>query len=89
MSDCEYEMEWPSDEEGQGGDDGGSEGEVEISNNFYQAEVSYKTEPEEALENFETVIMLEENREEKNFTFSSTKFIILITSQLGQYEKMI
>ena len=89
MSDCEYEMEWPSDEEAPGGEDDGSEGEVEISNNFYQAEGSYKTEPEEALENFETVIMLEENREEKNFTFSSTKFIILITSQLGQYEKMI
>ena len=35
MSDCEYEMEWPSDEEGHGDDDNGSEGEVEISNNFY------------------------------------------------------
>ena len=81
MSDCEYEMEWPSDEDPRS-DENGSEGEVEISNNYYSAEGSYKTEPQQALESFETVILLEENREEKNFTFSSTKFIILIASQL-------
>ena len=44
MSDCEYEMEWPSDEDPRS-DENGSEGEVEISNNFYSAEGSYKTEP--------------------------------------------
>ena len=37
MSEGSYEMEWPSDEE-QNADDQGSEGEIEINNNFYEAE---------------------------------------------------
>ena len=36
MSEEDYEMEWPSDEEQ--GDDQGSEGEIEINNNYYEAE---------------------------------------------------
>lgn len=37
MSDQDYEMEWPSDEEPDNAGSG-SETEIEINNNFYEAE---------------------------------------------------
>jgi hypothetical protein len=60
MSSEEYEVEWS---EGSQKDDGRSEGEVEIANNFYEAEGILKEEPREALEKFTAVVMMEEGRE--------------------------
>lgn len=38
---------------------------------------------------FEKVINLESNMAEKNYTFNSIKYIVLITMQLGSFTKMI
>ena len=46
-------------------------------------------DPEEALERFETVLMLEETRPVQLYSFNATKFIVLLASRLGQYEQMI
>ena len=78
----DYEMEWPSDEEPGAGEDG-SEGEIEINNNYYEAEGMMKQEPTQAIERFETVVLLEETRAEQHHSFNATKFIILLSSQLG------
>lgn len=84
MSDNEYEMEWPSDEEGQNDNqECGSEGEIEIQNNFYEAEGEMKQKPGESLEKFETVIMMEESRDDQQFTFSALKYVTVLSSQLG------
>jgi len=46
MADCEdYEMEWGDDDDNQmNAGENGSEGEIEIENNFYEAEGIYKTD---------------------------------------------
>jgi hypothetical protein len=45
MSDNEYEMEWGDEEEADNGNGGGEENniEIEIENNFYEAESEMKT----------------------------------------------
>ena len=58
-------MEWGDGGNEDWGDDGndpnegGSDGAVEIENNFYEAEGMMKEEPAEALERFENVVALE------------------------------
>ena len=82
MSDGEYDMEW--DDAGDGGDgwdsdpgaepnSDGSNGAVEIENNYYEAEGNMKDAPEESLERFETVVALEEQRDECNYSFNAHK----------------
>jgi len=55
--DDEFEYEWPSDGEQQNEED---EGEVLVQNTFYEAEDNKKNKPQEALEQFENVVLLEE-----------------------------
>ena len=77
MSDEEWEQEcddWGDDP------DQPMEEDAEIENNYYMAEGDLKTAPVEALERFETVIMLEETASERKFTFSATKFIVLLAA---------
>lgn len=81
MSDEEYEMEWPSEE----GDDANgnaneSDGDVEIQNNFYEAEGLLKEDPKRAIEMFETVVLLEENKDEVQFSFNAIKYIIILSA---------
>lgn len=84
MSDGEYEMEWASNEGSENaGADGGSEGEIEIQNNFYEAEGNMKQDPADALEKFETVIMMEEGRDDQQFSFSALKYVTALAAQLG------
>ena len=65
MSDNEYDVEWESGNESENANaGGGSEGEIEIENNFYEAEGSMKQDPKDSLEKFETVIMMEEGRDD-------------------------
>jgi hypothetical protein len=89
MADDEYEMEWGSDEGN--GDQGaqGSEGEIEIENNFYEAEGSLKTDRQGALEKFEVVVMMEESRGSSSHSFAALKHVVVLAMQLGQYPKMI
>ena len=48
-----------------------------------------KDSPEESLDRFESgVVMMEENRDEKRFSFKAIMNIIIITAQLSQFEKM-
>ena len=82
MSEGDYEMEWPSDED-VNADDQGSEGEIEVNNNYYEAEGMMKQDPAEAIARFKTVVLLEEPRPEQHHSFNATKFIILLCSQLG------
>ena len=77
MSDEEWEQEcddWGDEP------DQPMEEDAEIENNYYMAEGDLKTAPEEALERFETVIMLEETASERKFSFSATKFIVLLAA---------
>ena len=89
MSDGEYDMEWDEGGDGDGwgpdnnDDDQGSEGAVEIENNFYEAEGMLKDNPSEALERFQNVVALEETREDRQYSFNSHKFIVLLAAQLG------
>ena len=73
--------EWEEGSDGWGEEpDQPDQEDAEIENNYYMAEGDLKTAPDQALEQFETVIMLEENESEKKFTFSATKYIILLSA---------
>lgn len=80
MSDFEYDQEgWGSD---QGGDvpmDDRPQEEIEIENNFYEAEGVWKQDAERALIMFKRVVELEQSVSDKKFTFSSLTFIVLLT----------
>jgi hypothetical protein len=81
MSDNEYEMEWASDEGGQADNpENGDDIEIEIQNNFYEAEGEMKQKPKDSLEKFETVIMMEESREDQNFSFAALKYVTVLSS---------
>ena len=59
MSDVEFEYGeegWPSDDPNEDED-----GNIEIQNTYHEAEDNMRSNPEEALEQFETVVMMEEN----------------------------
>ena len=49
----------------------------------------YKTDPTDALERFEAVVMLEETRDKRDYTFQSLKFIVLLAMQLGKFDQML
>lgn len=90
MADDEYEMEWGSDDgANEMGAEGADEGEILIQNNFYEAEGIMKQQPAQALEMFETVIALEENRDTRDFSFNSVKYVVMLALQLQQWDKMI
>ena len=84
----EFECEWPEEEP----NDGNLEGpEVELQNTFYTADDKKKGSPQEALEMFETCIMLSESLgdEEVNYRFKSLYNIVALSARLGHLENMI
>lgn len=91
MSDNEYEMEWGDDEEPAEGNAGGEENniEIEIENNFYEAESEMKTNKQMALEKFETVILMEESLGKVNFSFNAERHVVTLSMQLGLFDKMV
>ena len=98
MSDGEYDVEDWGDGDDNGDDQWGdansgggdvNDDKIEIENNFYEAEGMLKDNPTEALERFETVVMMEEQRDESEYSFNSHKYIVILAAQLGQYDKMI
>ena len=48
-----------------------------------------KSNPAEALEYFETVVLLEEARGTMDFSFNATKYIVGLAMQLEQFPKML
>jgi COP9 signalosome complex subunit 2 len=84
----EYEQEWGSDGDAAEGD-GRNETEIEIENTYYEAEGIMKTQKNEALEKFETVILLEEQSDKVAFSFLAIRHVVILTMQLGLYEKMV
>jgi len=81
------EMEWDDNPEEE---DQGEQGpEVEIQNNFYEAEAIYKTEKQNAIDKFEVVIMMEESHGTCEFSFSSLRYVIILCMELAQFDKMI
>ena len=77
---ADYANEWDDGDDGQDDDDDGMR---DVRNNFHEAEGIYKEQPVEALAMFDTVIMLEENMDNKEFSFNATKYIIILSMQLG------
>ncbi len=79
MSDNDGEdYEWPSDD---GNQDEGDEGEVLIQNTFYEAEDNKKSRPRDALEQFENVVMLEEQSgDEVKFRFKALENIVELSA---------
>lgn len=53
------------------------------------AEEQLKTEMQEALNKFEVVVMLEENRSSFTYSFKAQTHVVILSMQLGLYEKMI
>jgi hypothetical protein len=88
MSDEEYEVEWDSQENSDNQDEEQND-DVEIQNNFYEAEANWKTQPKDAIEKFETVIMLSANTEDIEFAFKAIKYVVILAMVLGQHEKML
>lgn len=91
----EYEYEWPDDGDGDanwGNDDGDQEEDgpwVQIENNFYEAEGNFKDSPQEALEQFEQCVKLEEEQgDEIKYRFQATEKIIILAARLQQFQKM-
>lgn len=83
----EFECEWPDDdpnnEEVQGP-------EIELQNTFYTAEDLKRNKPDEALEMFETVVMLAESLDDEvKFRFQSLQNIVVLSAQLGRLDNML
>ena len=45
--------------------------------------------PQEALDRFQTVVDMEAHQDEQQFSFNAHKFIIIVSAQLEQYDKML
>mmetsp|Transcript_1684 Transcript_1684/g.2519 ORF Transcript_1684/g.2519 Transcript_1684/m.2519 type:complete len:92 (-) Transcript_1684:325-600(-) len=54
------------------------DGDVEVENAFYEAEDKKNSNPKEALEGFETVILLEDSMDSREWTFKALLAIITI-----------
>jgi COP9 signalosome complex subunit 2 len=84
----EFEMEWPSG----GEDENEMQGpEIEMQNTFYTAEDKKRNSPQEALDMFETVIMLSESigDDEVTYRFNSLKNIVVLSAQLHKLDNML
>jgi len=83
----EYESDggWSDNE----GDEEQNENEVMIINTFYEAEQAKDKNPDEALEKFETVILLEEQEGKSENTFKSLEYIVVISLMTNQVEKAL
>jgi len=82
--DGSFDYEYDNDDYG-GGED---EEEIEIENTYFEADDKKNSSPKDAMEGFQTVIMLEENRSDKKYTFQSLLNIILIKCRLQLYEDL-
>jgi len=78
-----------SDEADAAANAGDDDTDVAVQNNFYEAKAIYKDKPMEALEKFETVVMLANpNIDLKDYEFWATKYQVIINMFLGDFDKM-
>lgn len=88
MSDFEYEDEddggWSDPGEGEG-----NETEVLKINTFYEGEQLKDKNAKEAIEKFETVILLEEQDGTNDNTFKCLEYIVTLSCRLGDYKKAL
>jgi COP9 signalosome complex subunit 2 len=87
MSDENFGYEYESDGGWSEGDEEQNENEVMIINTFYEAEQAKEKNPKEALEKFETVILLEEQEGKDENTFKSLEYIVVISLKINESEK--
>ena len=91
MSDEEFGYEY--DDDGGWSDPGEGEEENEtdvlIINTFYEGEQKKDKNPKEAIENFETVMMLEEQNGKNDNTFKCLEYVTTLSCQLGDYKKAL
>jgi len=84
----EFECEWPM-EDAEDQEIGGPE--IEMQNTFYVAEDAKRVRPAEAIEIYETVLMLSESigNEAVKYRFDSYKNIVVLAAQLKMLDKMV
>lgn len=64
--------------------------EVELQNTFYTAEDMKRNKPREALEMFESVLLISESLDgETKFRFQSLTNIVVLAAQLADLENMV
>ena len=85
--DEEFECEWPDENP----DDQEMLGpEVELQNTFYTAEDLKRNKPKEALEMFESVLLISESLDgETKFRFLGLQNIVVLSAQLGLLENLV
>jgi hypothetical protein len=83
----EFEYEWPDDADQENEI---NEVEIELRNTFYTADENKKLRPKEAIEQYENVVVMEEQMgDEINFRFKALENIVVLSAQVGFYDKMI
>ncbi len=84
----EFECEWPDDDPN---DQEMAGPEVELQNTFYTAEDLKRTKPREALEMFESVLLLAESLDsaETKFRFSALQNIVVLSAQLAELDNLL
>ena len=87
--DEEYDYDYGSEQEME--EDGNSvqDIEVEIENTFYEADDMKKENPVQAMELLKRVILLENEFEDKKWTFKSFQQLVLVYFQLEHYQDMV
>ena len=85
--DEEFECEWPDENP----DDQQMLGpEVELQNTFYTAEDLKRNKPKEALDMFESVLLISESLDgETKFRFLGLQNIVVLSAQLGLLENLV
>ena len=85
--DEEFECEWPDENP----DDQEMLGpEVELQNTFYTAEDLKRNKPKEALDMFESVLLISESLDgETKFRFLGLQNIVVLSAQLGLLENLV
>ena len=74
-------MEWPGSDEDEEAEykANESDGEIEVDNIYHEAVSMMNQQPiAQAMDGFETVLQLEENRNENRHSFNATKFVIML-----------
>ena len=93
----QFQYEWPDEEnndwdnaDGNGDQKGENDPRVDIDNAFYEAEGNMKDRPQEAIDQFESCILMEENLEgEVIHRFKAMEHIVVLSARLKLKNKMI
>jgi COP9 signalosome complex subunit 2 len=89
--DEEEEYDYGSDYNGSEGgeEDQQSDTEIEIENNYYEADDLRNSDYAKALSMFEKVVKLEEGRADAKWTFKSLQAIVILLFKLNRFDDMV